>query len=664
MDRNFFQMSPLVTKSTGSLDDIGTYLEPEADRIWIEVGDKCRQEEILALLDFVAQAAAGKLVRCDSPGNDYRAHGSLSELITKILPIVEKEAPSLLTNYRSALEQVYLPFAPHGESRRSSSADAVAYAIVRRISRESASFAHRIDQVARFLIDAKRACASLAGPLLIAIPDCDICDRPSLRVFYRAQRLGRRSDGITWYFLFNRIPASPCEGRLPVYDIETRLRRARYLLFSRLAEELRAHKVRLTSHDDPPAISTAALSSGSLEEIADSLVRHNYERVYQLVGAALPSTEADTRADILRLLALADANLGDIESALTTLQESLTHCRRATLRAHLHYLIGLLYTKRFYQLDEAEAAYRLGIACLDGQPDAEQVHLERSWLLNGIALVNSLRAKSSPPDQRTATLEQIMRDEIAAYKIVEDQNDSGSIYLRFNLLTNIAFLLEIQERYDDAIRFWDRAFDRYLDDPSDAGRGFQKVFYYRKAMLLERERKPEVAVETLLKALTLAREGGDRFGEERIVYGLAYAYWRCHEFNKALEWFSFGTNLALNNRDRRLALEHAAGALQAAAALGHTSALRRVAETALALQDGAPWRTVLDGLARTENPLELSQLLTELKITVRPPSPKLPAYIPSVDLEAEPAVDLNRYLVTRDAEPLSQVVARTRRDPA
>ena len=31
--------------------------------------------------------------------------------------------------------------------------------------------------------------------------------------------------------------------------------------------------------------------------------------------------------------------------------------------------------------------------------------------------------------------------------------------------------------------------------------------------------------------------------------------------------------------------------------------------------------------------------------SLRPPSPKLPSYIPSIDLEGAPSTDLNRYLV-------------------
>src|SRR5205807_991096 len=107
-----------------------------------------------------------------------------------------------------------------------------------------------------------------------------------------------------------------------------------------------------------------------------------------------------------------------IEAGYGTLGRASELARRPTLRAFLEYLRGLVATKRLNDPELAERHYRRGLEILqtaDGAA-AEERALEEGWLLNGLALIRALRAKTDAGG-RDELLREAFEQEMRAYRL-------------------------------------------------------------------------------------------------------------------------------------------------------------------------------------------------------------------------------------------------------
>ena len=96
--------------------------------------------------------------------------------------------------------------------------------------------------------------------------------------------------------------------------------------------------------------------------LARSLVDQNYELAILLASRQIAiSEDEDNKADLKRILAVACSNAGLNCEATELLHDALSCARKPEIRARIHYLLGLLYNKRYYDLDVAEKEYQLGI---------------------------------------------------------------------------------------------------------------------------------------------------------------------------------------------------------------------------------------------------------------------------------------------------------------
>lgn len=566
----------------------------------------------------------------------------------------------LTARYREGLRFLDPALVGDGSARPSAlEAHAVTYAIVRRISRESLQSAIKIDLAALFLLHALRKLAAGRGITLV-VPGLDVADRPSLRVLNRLMWLAEPSDRFRLVGLCHAPPPdtpvdpqpstvggsltgdAPTSSTLTAVD---RLRRYRHRLLDRLRLEWQP-----TVHQlGPAAVVVPRLPVGlapgageqALTAVAESLVEHNYDRAYLLAEAALATAPApDVRADLLRLVGLCDANVGEVDLGLASLEDALAAAQRADLRAHLCYLQGLLITKRRYELDLADSKYVQGLAELDRPGPAEDAMFERAWLLNGRALVSALRARSLEPQQRSEVLHDVLRQEIAAFDLATKGTEPRHVYLRHNLLANTAFVLEMLGRFDDAIIFWHRAFGQYLGQSAKAG-GFEPIYRYRVG-LLEWKAGREDALHSLGEALRTASERDDRFQAERIRYAVAYVHLDRGLLGSAVEHFRAGLGQAWSLRDPLACVQHATGLCAAARQL-HRPSLARAVERWLELTGHPSLRDLGEVFAGT----------------VAIPSPKLPAYIPGIDLEPTPEINLNVYLAGASLERGTRAQAGT-----
>jgi tetratricopeptide (TPR) repeat protein len=205
--------------------------------------------------------------------------------------------------------------------------------------------------------------------------------------------------------------------------------------------------------------------------------------------------------------------------------------------------------------------------------------------------------------------------------------------LRHNLLANMAFLLEILRLYPAAIDFWERAFRQYIDAKSSPL--FDITFHYRLGMLHSKNGNLDTALAFLSRALEFSRVLGEVFMEERIAYALGFVALQAEDWDLADRSFASGFEVAWQERDWQACYQHADGAFEVSARSrnGHMTSQRI--------------RQYLKKISSP--PLKAGADSGQLRV-LRPPSPKLPAYLPNIDLDWTPEVDLNRQLVAEPAQ--------------
>lgn len=613
------------------------------------------------------RTGTGYLVAVDEPPPGFASFAAARMLLARLVPIARREAPELLSEISPEFAWLLadLPgddgpgpsengsggdqLTARGMSQRV--AETIVFAVTRRISRESHHSAIQIDGLADLVLRMRSRCPCLRQGLIMRISRLDRWDRPSLRFLHRLTLLASPDDHITIVASLGQLPAAV----EPPRDLQDWVTRARWRFLERLAD---GNGFRL-----PPTVGQAAAGQAAagqerpgwalpevdgstrdlLLEIGAALGYQNYERAYLLAERMLgQAADPEDEAQAHRLVAVAHAQMGEVPAAEAELQIALKLSADPPYRAHLEYLSGLLATKRHYDMDEATKRYQRGEHILEelGQ-DTPTARIERAWLLNGQALVLALKARGLPPgEERDALLRHSAKLEMDAYALVKGADGPAAAYLRHNLLANITFLLEISKRFDQAVEFWKRAFERFLAADS---RTFTVAFDGRLGLLLCKAGSTQEGIEALERARVSCHAVRDPFYEERMCLALGYAAFQAGQYDRALAAFADGAGLAVRLRDRQAHAEHVAGVLWSLAELDDRAGfLSVIEETRAADHLAGPLAAVAEAVSATES---LPDALRLADVSLRMPSPKMPSYIPAVDLEGTPARDLNRYLV-------------------
>ncbi len=567
----------------------------------------------------------------------------LGRLVREILPAIRAYAPGLLRTYRAALDFV-LGTDADGRRGLTSGADAVTYAVVRRISRESMHGGALMDKAARFLVAAFHDVPALRSRRHLVIVSAELADRPSLRVVYRMQQLDDQDPRLSVVLLTGASP-----HRLPDEGLHMRLSAARADFLDHLISLSGAVTVRPETARDPGLVPTAVPTGSAaggdeiLRPLADALVNQNYEAVYHhaavvLAGPAEPRLAANT----LRLVALADANTGRTEQALEMLDRALERGHDPDFAAHLWYLKGLLHTKRRYQLDQADACFDRGTELLTPRLNEDSARFELAWLHNGKALVLALRARAAPAARdRTRLLEDAMRLEFRAFDSVPAGRSAEHVYLRYNLLANLTFLLEIMERFPEALGFWNRAFGQFLH--AQGRDTFERSYRYREAMLRWRADQPAAAADELAGILRITGEREEWFVAERVYEAAARLAVREAGPRQAAGLYLRAAALAYHNRDWAVFARHLRSMALCAKRAGADRMLAEATELLAALPADI-------GVTDRNPPEDTGE---DLAMLLPAPNPKLPAYLPLLDLEPTPKRNLNVYLAHGADEPLA-----------
>lgn len=523
-------------------------------------------------------------------------------------------------------------------------AHSVGSAIVRRISRESIHLSDAIDSVARLLLTLVARIEDVQGaPLVLVLDRAERLDRPSARVLHRAHQLADRAQHWVWRF---DAPVTD-KGPAPAEPLLGRFSRARSRLFATLAEALAPNL-----HDIPqgPAYLPEVPAPDTTVEaaIATELVGQNYDLAYLKARHMTPLERDDRTANVYRMLCIVDANVGEIDRATESIARARETAATQWLRAHCHYMTGLLLTKRHYDLDAADHHYVQGLELL-GEANDDASRLERSWLINGRSLVGALKCKSLTPADRDEEAKRIFVNEVEAFKAVKGQDSAQALYLQLNLLANMTLLLEMNEDYMRAAFFWSQVFDRFRGNQSEVQRTFEVAFRYRLGMLLFKAGRVDEAVAHLAEAVSISDGERRRFTHQRTLYALGFVQHGADQHEAALHTFAEAAALAAELRDPDALRKAVVGALIAARA-AHLS------------DEAAYWSDALERVDRASAPQERT---VPLEDRLAPPPPKFPSYVPLIDLEATPIVDLNQFLANdRSTSSIADAVREGKRQVA
>lgn len=626
--------------------------------LFIEGGSNPRKVNINNFISSVTSSTKNNfIINIPLANKRFQRFQGFKKIIELLLNSKLQYNISIRQKYREYLIQIAPEIYSKNNVTISNLADSIILAVVRRISRESHHSALLIDNSARFVLELlKNQFSSKYSSITFVIPNLDRWDRPSLRIINRINRLNNKIN-INWiaFTSYKEQLKARIDTVFAKRIISSRL------IFLKHFKDIQPNSKVIDFVSRKNAKSNYLLDltkenvNINLNEVAEDLAFQNYERVYLALSNTLEgSIDKELQSKVYRLVALADASRGDFKEAYKLLSKAYSLTSSATFKAHLKYLQGLICTKRYYDLNAAKKEYSQGLRCLKLiQPD-QTVLLEKAWLLNGQALIHALRAKSLVGNRAEKEIQKSFDLEIKAYKIAKRYKGSNFSYLRHNLLANITFLLEINQQYDQAIRFWQKAFERYLAIESPS---FEVAFNTRLGLLQCKAGYMSKSLSTLKRAIKACHRIKDPFYEERIYYVLGYTQYKAGLFNRSLKSFIKGMKITANLREWTNFTDHLNGALWNAALINNRNLFVEFVRLAI----GIPEASVADlesykKLKIESNKLGLVEVLNKSGAKLRIPEPKLSSYIPSVDLEGTPSQDLNRYLVSDKRHNLTKSI--------
>jgi tetratricopeptide (TPR) repeat protein len=568
------------------------------------------------------------LVELATPEPGHASYTGLRTLLSGIVASIGGRRPSLVDDFQRSLRFVGAVEGADSDRRWGVSASTL-FAITRRISRESHEVGVEIDAIARFVLGARRELS--LPPTCWVIDDLDRWDSPSIRCLHRILTLAGPEDRVHVLAGTGARAGSTAD---PLTPADVRLGLMERVCGSDIATLVDAG-------GGPFTLAVHVPGEASSADVDEALGHQNLERVTALCAVLLAQAK-DPAAKALahRLRATAAAQLEAFDAADAEIEAGLAAARSAIDRAHLHYLHGLLATKRRGDLPQAALSYEHGLEALrDVAPDDPAGQLEHGWLLNGQGLVLALEAKqATTAGERRQLNEESLRRELEAYALVKDLDGASAAYLRHNLLANIAFLFEIAGRFDAAIEAWRRAFERFLSTSPT----FDVTFKHRLGLLLAKASQWESARAELEQARATAETVGDRFAAERLDLALGWALAQAGSSADAVQAFARGRALACALRDPDAYREQVHGQLWCLAASGRVDELRALIEidTGLSGLDAE-----LRAVRQQWEAADPSAALDAAGVRLPTPSPKMPSYLPRVDLQGGSHRDLNRHLV-------------------
>lgn len=541
--------------------------------------------------DFTPKAGDMVFSPVGDPASPYKVVSDLVRWL-QIGDVVSNRLDSLLDGLRSAAR---IEASDYAAGNVVTSDAGVAFAVLRRISRESAYLAAASLALVRECARVMRA--RYSRTCRVIFKNAEDFDRPSLK--FLCLLLLNLGNDVSW--LIHIEPAGTPTGKTSLFS------EARADILSKLVAVLRPEKVEVGAHQKN-AVLQEVVDQISL---ASNIVLQNYDIC---LFHKDPPDLTYLQADSLRLKALAAVNIGSYAAALNYLDVAIGSDSTPVQRAACLYAKGLVLQKRLSDGDAAVKAFLRGLDALQGLDD-DAARLEKAWLFNGLALNDAIKSRSDKQNAGRHIAAAFSKLRIAQDLIAKGKSPAD-VYLRHNLLANTVLLAEMAGHYSQARRLFEKNFIK--PENLEAQDSRTVTFGYRLGLLYLREGNIHQAEILLGKAAKSAEVIGCDYSLERILR--AQGFLKDEQGSHAAAW---DINL------RGLALSH-----QIFSGEGwrhHVSALSRIAETG----DIGQKRLA----QRERERFGLSNPSPQAK-----PSPKLPAYFPEFDLEDVPSIDINRRL--------------------
>lgn len=477
------------------------------------------------------------------------------------------------------------------------------HALRRRVSRESGA-GTRVIELAAHLLMASVLSSNLESLDVVRV---DECDGATLRVIARlAVLLGEDSRRLVLHSTWSPLSGSP------LADSDA----ARAALLRTVFLSCRFNLQVVNDGSLPPRDEEFEPDAESIEH---DLVAHNYERV---LLAAEKSAGSGPDANALRASALAAVNLGWVDRCSEMLADAALAATDSGLVAHIYCLQALIAMKRRSDRGSARQFVQQGLEVLnDAEVIGGDLAVEQAWLLNAEALIESLEyTKSGDLGHWTRAwdLEQ------QALDLVAQGASADRTYLRFNLIANCAMLLELTGDYAAAALVFQKVFTEHSEVASDPSPGSPRATLgYRLGVLHARAGRLDDASDVL----------------EGLVDELPVEEWNAVDH-------------LLRARSRVAAAAGRTPEARALAARGYRIA-KAVRSADAAEAHGTLLAQLLDtvgqhvGATTVRAELATWGLRSDADVSIGALRPKLPAYIPEIDLEDVPSVDTNQALTTR-----------------
>jgi tetratricopeptide (TPR) repeat protein len=404
-----------------------------------------------------------------------------------------------------------------------------ALAALRRVSRESATSSTLIDQAARAM---NKACR-LLGYRSILVFNADAIDRPSLKFLTRACLLASPDAPVFWVWTQIALP-DPHDDQLDLMLSSLPVKSRQNILDAIITvlQPLRSQKIQRA---EKRMVSTALhIDSRGVGGATAWLANLNYDACAMWAAAHNEHTP-----DYYRLAALLLTNIGLHNAALTMLEKATEVAGHATLRAHIWYISGLIWSKRLYDVATSNACFERAECELDsvqandpGDPD-----MERAWVQNGRAMNAILAARLEGRSIRqifTNTFHHLT----SAFDMVREGHTRDRVYLRYNLLGNMSSLMEIGGNYDVALNLLNRTFDESLAKGVANEREWLAQQRCQRAALQARSGDVKAAVPIFSEARTLLLAANRPVCAETLGRSCATALFKTGQTGAAREIFA------------------------------------------------------------------------------------------------------------------------------
>lgn len=495
------------------------------------------------------------------------------------------------------------------KNSRAVNAENVIYTVIRRISRESIKTLVLVDQLSRKLA---QIISDLNQPIELVIEDIEWIDRLSARVLLQTYRICEKNKfNMTWLFENNHIfNVDAGDNYAEICDLRTHFFENIIKKFNpvKLFSEVGNFSERFDKNKYQSVISDDFLLESSY-----ALVTMNYEHG---MLATAQSTESIEKKE--RIKALIYCNTGDYEKAKVKFLNITQSTNDKFLKIHINYLLGLLEIKRFYNPDAASSFFENSLDILEGIDDCLEKRIEKAWVFNGMSFLEAYNSKLSQND----SFENSFKRESTAFNLIKEDQGKAQAYLKYNLFSNMVFLLEINGFFKDAKNLWEKTFKNHSKEELAGGEtGYDAPYLYRHAILSLKDNN--TGIEDLKSAYE------NVLNKNNYIHAIVISY--------AIGYYAFQNN---NDLD---AYTYLSKSLKHAIEIGDIDYIN-YSLVLMSQLDPLEYEEMLIQLVN-KNKNYAIDLEEHKSLNVYKPKSKLPSYYPLLDLESEPEKDMNHFLI-------------------